>query len=102
MHAKLVLVAAAIATASAAVAQGVAAPSSVTASAARKAHVLRFSDGDQQDILSVDAGPNDSLTAIEIVKDSMAIKIPGDTISAGDKSRELKTSLTSKDVTAHR
>lgn len=70
----------------------------LTASAARKAHTLRFADGDREDIFTVDAGPNDSVKAVEVVANSLAVKVPGNTISAGDKPHELKTSLKSSDV----
>jgi hypothetical protein len=85
---------------SAALAEDAAAPagSPVTASAARKAHQVTLSGGGREDIFQVDAGPNDTLTAIEIVVDSKAVVIPAATLSTGDKPRELKTSLTLKQL----
>ena len=100
MRTILLLASVAVAISSAALAEDAAAPagSPVTASAARKAHQLILSGGGREDIFQVDAGPNDTLTAIEIVIDSKSVVIPGSTLSAGDKPGQLKTSLTLKQL----
>ena len=100
MRASLLLVAAAFAVGSAASAQDAPAASSgqLTYSAAKKAHYLATSDKRGADIYVVDAGPNDSVAAVEVVYDDRIIKVPGSTVSAGDKPSRLKTSLTAKDV----
>jgi hypothetical protein len=106
MLAKFLFVAVSLTIGSAAIAQNATAPttttapatSAVTASAAKKAHSLLFAGGGSADIFDVEAGPDDSLAAIEIVQDSRAVKIPGNTISAGDKPGRLKTSLTLKSL----
>jgi hypothetical protein len=100
MLTKVLLCAASLAIGSAALAQGAATPttSAVTASAAKKAHELLFAGGGSMDILSVYAGPNDTLAAIEIVDGSKGVNIAGNTISAGDKPGRLKTSMSLKDL----
>jgi hypothetical protein len=100
MLTKILLVAASLAIGSAALAEN-AVPSTaspVTASAAKKAHQLLFAGGGSMDILAVDAGPNDTLAAVEVVQDSRGVNIPGSTISAGDKPSRLKTSMSLKDL----
>ena len=96
MRTFIMLASVAIAISSVALAEDTAAPagSPVTASAARKAHTVKMSGGGSEDIFQVDAGPNDTVAAIEVVMDSKAVVIPGSTLSTGDKPRELKTSLT--------
>jgi len=98
MHTKFVLFAGAFAVASVAVAEtpSPTATSSVTASAARKAHMVRFADGNRKDILDVEAGPNDSVTMVEVIDGDIGVRVPGSTISAGDKASQLNTSLTLK------
>ena len=100
MLTKILLVAASLAVGSAALAADAATPtaSAVTASAAKKAREVLFAGGGSKDIFAVDAGPNDTLAAIEVVEDSRGVNIPGSTISAGDKPSRLKTSLSLKDL----
>jgi hypothetical protein len=100
MLTKILVVVASVAIGSGALAEAPKTPaaSPVTASSAKKARTLIFADGGSKDIFDVNAGPNDTLTAIEVVEDSRGINIPGSTISAGDKPSRLKTSLTLKDL----
>jgi hypothetical protein len=99
MLTKFLVLLASVAVGSAAIAQDAApAGSPVTASAAKKARVLIFADGGSDEIFAVDAGANDTLDAIEVVDGNRAIKIPGSTISAGDKPSRLKTSWTFKSL----
>jgi hypothetical protein len=102
MVTKFVVLLASFAIGSAAIAQdGASAGSSpVTASAAKKAHTLMFSGHGSYEIFAIDAGPNDTVAAVEVVEGDRAIKIPGSTISAGDKPSQLKTSWTLKDLPA--
>jgi hypothetical protein len=100
MLTKYVVLLASVAVGSAAIAQD-AAPagsSQVTASAAKKARILVFADKGSDEIFAVDAGPNDRLDAVEVVEGNRAIKVPGNTISAGDKPSRLKTSWTFKSL----
>ena len=100
MLAKFALLVSSFAIGSAAIAQDVASTSSspVTASAAKKAHTLIFSGGGSIDIFAIDAGPNDTVGAVEVVDGNRAVKIPGNTISAADKLSRLKTSWTYKSL----
>ena len=102
MLSKIILVVAWIAIGSAALAEGAktSAASPVTASAAKKAHTVLFAGGGSKDIFDVKAGPNDTLSAIEVVNDNRGVNIPGSAISAGDKPSRLKTSLTLKDLSS--
>jgi hypothetical protein len=103
MLSKILFVVASVAIGSAALAEDAKTPAGlpVTASAAKKAHEVLFAGGGSKDIFDVKAGPNDTLSAIEVVEDNRGIDIPGSTISAGDKPSRVRTSLTLKDLTSH-
>lgn len=100
MRASLLLVAAVFAVGGAASAQDapVASAGQLTYSAAKRAHYITTSDKRGADIYLVDAGPNDSVAQVEVVYDNRIIRVPGSTVSAGDKPSRLQTSLTAKDL----
>jgi hypothetical protein len=100
MLTKYVVVALSLALGSAAIAEDAPAPSAgtVTLSAAKKANQVILSGGGRESIYSVVPGPNDTVEALEVIEGNKIVRIPGSTLSAGDKPSHLKTTMTFKEV----
>jgi hypothetical protein len=86
-----------------AVEQPTAAPAASTLAAltvgeAKRASYLYTASGQNGSIYLVNEGPNGSVASVSFIFDERIITVPGSTLSAGNKSSQLKTSLTAKEV----